>query len=1266
MNQPMSDERLKKLWEISLGPPEQWSTLSAGSTFKPLDAAALGETPLAGQTLSALSTLGGTATGTLSGQGTLAGPAPGPGAAFTGASGGYQLVEELGRGGMGVVYRARQRSLQREVAIKTLLPGSGAAPDKFVAEALVTGVLDHPNIVPVHELGQGPGGEVFLAMKLVGGTAWDKLLHPETPEQQLKARGLSRSDHLNTLLAVCNAIAFAHTRGVLHRDLKPENIMVGEYGEVLVMDWGIAVDIRDAPAGDTRAPHKSTIRGPAGTPSYMAPEMAEGQGDRLGPWTDVYLLGAILHELLTGRPPHTGSSLMAVLLAAARSEPPQLPADVPAPLAEICRKAMAREPADRYQTIGAFQSALEDYLTHRESLLISDKAEAELAALDGVAVADGDASRNEIYSRYAKVVARFEQALELWDGNAPARSGGDRARLAYARAALAAGDFGLAEAQVSAPATTGHRAAGELLAEIQSAAAARLRSQRTARLLRAGVVLLLLVIAGGLGSGLYLIREEQKKTASERDKALKAEGEAKAAEALAREQRDKAKAAEETARTERDKARAAEVKAQHEAWAARLQVAAGFDRRATVQLGEGDGYGALACLLRAVEVAPKNRIPEGFPTSLAEPGWARQSWRRFLVLYGSLPKAVKTLSLTRTAGMSLSDDGRYGAINNRAEGKVEIWNLETDTIVADLRSLPQPVSRVAISPDGERVAVASGKDIRIVEVKSGAITQTLSGHEATIDQLCYGRQELLVSSNKARLIAWDLRRKTRLRQVDKPTRISNIRRDLPGMISGRRFVLENYSRYAIWDPRTRSEPESLRTRDPRRGGQPAGAKLLLPARVGSILAQADDGRFTSSIVRPYQPRNAPLTLYRQPSHADGLSRHIELGRGGRLTGLVLDDAGRRVLTFAGKEVAAFDLETGERLLEIKDVGSPVMDVAVDAAGRRGAVVTGAVAYKKGRSYGPVEAVLSDGKIRVYDLDTGAPIAELGSGPRFVRRVWLSPDGRHLVTSSGELWDIDGERLIKTFRSTWKTDQADAESFGLVGEHAYRFLPDGKTLIRVAGNGPTVSVYSFPELKLKREVELQSLKEEERLASRTGGDTGWGSGLTFARVDISHDGRQILLTERLRAEEDGLIYGLGLYDAESGKRIGIRRLPRSGRSARNLVFAPNKLILDGDGHSVRVFDAAGQDPIVSVGDLFGGQNGGAPPFAVSKDGERLIVADSDLKIHRLIPEGLSAEPPAVTDAPGDAAFEAFKPFYKRFRTGVIRSGPEAGVIEWLPE
>jgi len=242
-------------------------------------------------------------------------------------SGGYDLLHELGRGGMGAVHAAEQRAFARRVAVKSLLLDSEIARRGFWAEAAATALLEHPNIVPVHDLLIGKDGLPRLVMKLVEGTNWKRLLHPENDADRAKVAEWEIDQHLEILLKVCDAIAFAHTRGILHRDLKPENVMVGGFGEVLVMDWGCAVALGDHPPHPL-IPLAKTSRVIIGTPAYMAPELACGDGKALGTWSDIYLLGAILYEILTGTAPHRTADRAAdarVVLACARRseiEPP--------------------------------------------------------------------------------------------------------------------------------------------------------------------------------------------------------------------------------------------------------------------------------------------------------------------------------------------------------------------------------------------------------------------------------------------------------------------------------------------------------------------------------------------------------------------------------------------------------------------------------------------------------------------------------------------------------------------------------------------------------------------------------------------------------------------------------------------------------------------------------------------------------------------------------------------------------------------------------
>jgi eukaryotic-like serine/threonine-protein kinase len=199
----------------------------------------------------------------------------------------YTVVKELARGGMGTVYEAEDRELDRRVAIKVV-----NTPDvtedlkqRMVREAQIIARLEHPGIVPVHDVGTLPDGRIFYAMKLVLGSRLDEY-----------AAGASLRDRLRKFQAVCDAVAFAHAHGVIHRDLKPQNIMIGSFGEVLVLDWGVA-KIRDNPCESVAY---QTMEGTViGTRHYMSPEQARGEIDQLDERSDIYALGAVLDFLLS-------------------------------------------------------------------------------------------------------------------------------------------------------------------------------------------------------------------------------------------------------------------------------------------------------------------------------------------------------------------------------------------------------------------------------------------------------------------------------------------------------------------------------------------------------------------------------------------------------------------------------------------------------------------------------------------------------------------------------------------------------------------------------------------------------------------------------------------------------------------------------------------------------------------------------------------------------------------------------------------------------
>ena len=319
----------------------------------------------------------------------------------------------LGEGGMGKVWLGAQRSLARDVAVKGLRDDlrSPAGRAQLLREARVTGALEHPNIIPVHALVQSPEGEPLMVMKRIEGSEWTKRI------AETKGAKAHLETHLRILMQVCHAIHFAHDRGVLHRDLKPDNVMLGEFGEVYVVDWGIAVALtRDT--GIDELPHHSEVEGIVGTIQYMSPEMVAGDGSDLCVQSDVYLLGAILHEILTGEPRHQGEAVPQILHAAWTSPPYDYGPDVPEELAVLCNRAMNREPSKRPATADAFRREVESFLQHKTSLDLAEQAMQRL-------IAGRQMTQDELDATTALREARFGflQALRLWPGNQVARAG---------------------------------------------------------------------------------------------------------------------------------------------------------------------------------------------------------------------------------------------------------------------------------------------------------------------------------------------------------------------------------------------------------------------------------------------------------------------------------------------------------------------------------------------------------------------------------------------------------------------------------------------------------------------------------------------------------------------------------------------------------------------------------------------------------------------------------------------------------------------------
>ncbi len=269
--------------------------------------------------------------------------------------GNYEILEEIGRGGMGVIYRARQRHSRRIVALKRVLTHQADSHEtlvRFRREAEAAASLDHPNILPIYEVAESEDGLPFFSMKLATGGSLRRV-GPALRNQPRQCVGL--------MAQVARAVDHAHSHGVLHRDLQPGNVLLDDRGEPLVSDFGLATWL------DEKSNLTRTLTS-FGTPGYIAPEQAEGAPAGLTPAADIYSLGAILFNLLAGRPPFVGANALSVIRQAASSPAPKLRAMAPSldrDLQTICARCLERDPKARYQTAGALAEDLDRWLEGR-------------------------------------------------------------------------------------------------------------------------------------------------------------------------------------------------------------------------------------------------------------------------------------------------------------------------------------------------------------------------------------------------------------------------------------------------------------------------------------------------------------------------------------------------------------------------------------------------------------------------------------------------------------------------------------------------------------------------------------------------------------------------------------------------------------------------------------------------------------------------------------------------------------------------------------
>lgn len=621
----------------------------------------------------------------------------------------YDLLDVIGEGGVGVVYAARQASIDRQVAVKMLKPATiddPAQQRKFLSEAVVTGELEHPGIIPIYDLGCNNDGTLFYSMKRVQGTPWSKVLRKKT-----------LAENLEILLRVCDAVAFAHAKGVVHRDLKPENIMLGDFGEVLVLDWGLALSLNH----DSKATLINRISALGGTPAYMAPEMATGPLEAIGVHSDVYLLGAILFECVTGLVPHQGKSATACLVAAAQNV--IRPTEKQNDLLDIALRAMATAPRDRYASVRDFQAAIRECQSHFESITLVERADDELRK----------ARLENDYQVYARALFGYEEAHQLWEGNQRAVTGIGECRLAYASAAYAKGDFDLGMSLLRAGDPRHETLRGEIAAAQRERDARRQRLQRAKQMLVALAALVFVSVT----TGIVLVSIQKAEADRQRGLAEASERVAQQEKAEAVKQRGIAVQQKGEAERQRQIAIDERSKSEYQAYVAQIGLAAART--------EENAFG------------PALELLEQCPPELRNWEWGRLKYL--------CEQDIKRFDATsRVESVAVDASGEHVAAATR-DGHVRVWEAVTGKLLADydlVASGPEaPATAVGFSPtDPQWLAIGGSEPSRALRLwnYSTGEERLLPGHDDTVVSVAFSRdgQRLLTASMDHRAMLFDV------------------------------------------------------------------------------------------------------------------------------------------------------------------------------------------------------------------------------------------------------------------------------------------------------------------------------------------------------------------------------------------------------------------------------------------------------------------------------------------------------------------------------
>ncbi|QGJ71994.1 Serine/threonine protein kinase [Planctomycetales bacterium 10988] len=902
----------------------------------------------------------------------------------------FELLDRLGQGGMGVVYLARQTSIDREIALKMLKPEMANNPvqrNQFLAEAAVTGALDHPNIVPVHDLGANDAGTLFYAMKRVNGTPWSETINH-----------MSLDENLDALLRVCDAMAFAHSRNFIHRDLKPENVMMGNFGEVLLMDWGLALDVSE----ESRATWKDQRVMLCGSPAYMAPEMATGPLSKIGIASDIYLLGAILFEIVTGYPPHNGKDAMSCLFNVGmnRIEPTTKSGE----LLDIAMHAMATMPKHRYASVKDFQQAIRDYRSHSESILLSSKASQDLLR----------AENTKDYDDFAKALFGYREAYELWPENPQAQAGIYEAQKRYAATAFAKGDLDLADSLLDKHLAE-HQSLHQEISAAQAERKARKRrlaaALKTVQALVISVLIILAVAALWIHSERNAALEAANLERIERERAEKAEDLAKQNEAKAIDQQkiaesQKALAEKNLAEAERQEALAIaaakeEKKARIAALAAEELARQQKERAEQSALSEAQAKeeANYRAYVATIGLASANIAGNSFGQARQQlagssPPYRHWEWGRLEHLTELAFSTLGTPGDEPLQAASLSPNGEYFATSNRL-GMLTIWNLKTQEQVRQWQAHEGNVRAVAYSPDGKHLATG-GDDSNIflwdLSQKTNSPVQTLDNHAGPILCLEYSQdgKQLLSGSADYTARLWNI--ESGEEEVFFADHIDWVW-DVDFSPDGKDVLTASQDGKVIISSINRTKSSPLPS-------NPSGEAVSIGE--GLVFYDHHTGPVYSAVYT--QDGEQVLSgsydkTVRLWNTADCVENWINSGHQGRVYSVAFSPSGKWLVSGSADNTArVWDRETGKEVRRFRGHGGSVI-----------------AAYFLPDESGIVTAS-ADGTVRLWKMDSPGETIDLKGHKDEILAVTTSPDGKRIATGSLDrsvrIWDsATGEELL---------------------------------------------------------------------------------------------------------------------------------------------------------------------------------------------------------------------------------------------------------------